>query len=153
MLDLHSRNSTLPAALYGVADSKELVRVLAPPRQQALTILFMCTLLQHQATEHDTRQCRGLPLACAFWGAPWRGCSARPRRCTSGRGLPRAVHRRWWREFGPGPGLSFCSGGAVWQQSAGGRSRREEMGARGAAHRHRPQGCEVVSAGSRGDGS
>ncbi|XP_062210190.1 ethylene-responsive transcription factor RAP2-13-like [Phragmites australis] len=39
-VDWHGRNATLPAALYEMADSKELVRLLAPPMQQATIISF-----------------------------------------------------------------------------------------------------------------
>ncbi|KAL6867686.1 hypothetical protein ACP4OV_015710 [Aristida adscensionis] len=39
-IDWHGRNAALPAAMYEVADSKELVRALAPPMQQPPTISF-----------------------------------------------------------------------------------------------------------------
>ncbi|KAL6648657.1 hypothetical protein ACP70R_012881 [Stipagrostis hirtigluma subsp. patula] len=39
-VDWHGRSAALPAALYEMPDSKELVRALAPPVQQAPTISF-----------------------------------------------------------------------------------------------------------------
>jgi hypothetical protein len=57
-IDWHVHNAALPAALYGVDDSKELVRTLAPPMQQAApTISFVhpCSGVEQQSTATGDR--------------------------------------------------------------------------------------------------
>jgi EREBP-like factor len=56
-IDWHVRNAVLPAALYGVEDSKELVRALAPPTQQVaptISFVYACSgVEQHSAATGD----------------------------------------------------------------------------------------------------
>ncbi|XP_066388581.1 ethylene-responsive transcription factor ERF060-like [Miscanthus floridulus] len=52
-IDWHGRNDALPAALCGVADSKELVRALAPPMQQVsptFSFAYPCIGVEQQST-------------------------------------------------------------------------------------------------------
>jgi EREBP-like factor len=51
-IDWHGSNAALPAALFGVADSKELVRALAPPMQQAvptISFAYPCSGVEQQS--------------------------------------------------------------------------------------------------------